>query len=217
MRRTALLIALLAMSGEAAAHSSIPGLGHFSGGLLHPLVEPTHLIAIVALGLLIGQRGLAHMEAALVCFAIGSTLGLAAAGLAWTVDAQTALLALAALAGIAVATSARLPSRVCGLIAVLLGIGIGLGSRPESASGVSMVSALVGTGLGASLWLLVVVAVVNQLRRPWLLILVRVLGSWASASSILVLALWISGRHVVSPAPPAPATAAATLQLDTTR
>jgi urease accessory protein len=212
VRRIALLVILLALSSEAAAHGSIAGLGHFSGGLLHPLVEPTHLIAIVALGLVIGQRGLARMEPVLICFAVGSTLGLAGAGLGWTVDAQTPLLALAALLGIAVATSARLPSWFYGIAAALLGVGIGLGSRPESASELSLLSTLAGTGLGASLWPLAVVAVVQPLRRPWLLILVRVLGSWASASAILVLALWVSGRHA-----PAPVPTAAILQLDTRR
>ena len=76
MRRRLLLAVLLAVSGEASAHGSIQGIDHFSGGLLHPLVEPTHLISLVALGLLVGQRGIAKAEAALFCFATGVAAGL---------------------------------------------------------------------------------------------------------------------------------------------
>jgi urease accessory protein len=217
VNRGRLFIALLALSGEAAAHGSVKGLGNFSNGFLHPLIEPTHLISLVALGLVIGQRGLERSEPAASCFAAGSVAGLALAGFGWTLETEVPLLAIAALAGILVATSATLPRLIYGVGAALFGLGIGLGSRPELASGSAMIATLVGAGLGANVWMLNVVALVMLLKRPWLLILVRVVGSWASASAILVLALWISGRHAPVPSGQPGLSSESGLQLDTRR
>ncbi len=194
------LFALLAACADASAHGSIQGIDHFSGGLLHPLVEPTHLIALVALGLLLGQRGIARAEAALFSFAGGVTVGLLCAGFGVTIDSDLPLLALATLTGLLVAISPTLPTIVYAAIAALLGAGVGVASNPESYAGTAMLAALAGAGLGASLWLIVVTAIVGLLQKPWLRILVRVVGSWASAASILVLALWVSGKHVAAPA-----------------
>ena len=218
MKRLAPLVLLLVTCGEAAAHGSAKGLGDFFGGAVHPLIEPIHLIAIAALGLLIGQRGLDQTRPAALCFACGSAIGLALAGMDWTVDTDVALLALSALAGVWVAASAGLPRLVGGAGAALLGMGIGLGSRPEASSGGAMIAALIGTWAGASAWMLNLVVLVTHLKRPWMQILVRVVGSWAAASSVLVLALWISGKHALPPAVGNPLSkAAASLELDTKR
>jgi urease accessory protein len=209
------LAALLAACGEASAHGSIQGIDHFSGGLLHPLVEPTHLIALVALGLLLGQRGIARAEAALFAFAAGVVVGLLGAGFGWTVDTDLPLLAIAMLSGIGVAMSLALPGLICAAIAAAVGAGIGVASNPEAYAGSAMLAALGGAGIGAMLWLLTIAALVNMMKRPWLRILVRVVGSWASASSVLVLALWISGKHPATPGTDAKADAV--VRMDTTR
>jgi urease accessory protein len=215
VRRSFPLAALLVACGDASAHGSIQGIDHFSGGILHPLVEPTHLIALVALGLLLGQRGIARAEAALFAFAAGLVLGLLCAGFGWTLDTDLPLLAIAMLSGILVAMSLVLPGFIYAAIAALIGAGIGVASNPEAYAASAMLAALGGAGIGAMLWLLNLVAIVNMMKKPWLRILVRVVGSWASASSILVLALWISGKH---PAPPgADAKADAVVRMDTTR
>lgn len=67
---------------------------------------------------------------------------------------------------------------------------IGLGSSPESVSGGALFAALIGTGIGAIVWLCNGAALVRQAKQPWLMILVRVAGSWTTASSVLGLALW---------------------------
>ena len=215
MRRRLLLAVLLAVSGEASAHGSIQGIDHFSGGLLHPLVEPTHLISLVALGLLVGQRGIAKAEAALFCFATGVAAGLICAAFGRSIDADVPLLVIATLSGLWVAMSLALPEVVYGGIAGLLGAGIGMGSNPEAFTGTALVAALGGAGIGAIVWLFGIAAIVNLLKKPWLSILVRVIGSWVSASSILVLALWISGKHVSAPGAESPSAAVA--HMDTTR
>ena len=215
MKRLVLPAALLAMSGEAFAHGSIQGIDHFSGGLLHPLVEPAHLIVLVALGLLVGQRGIARSEVALFAFAVGVMGGLLGAALGWSVDLEVALLVAASLSAGLVATALALPGIVYAGVAGLLGAGIGTGSNPEGFTGGALLAALAGAGLGANLWLLSIAAIVSSLKRPWLRILVRVVGSWACASSVLVLALWLSGRHAAAPGLVPPS--AAMVRLDTLR
>jgi hydrogenase/urease accessory protein HupE len=209
------LLALLAACGDASAHGSIQGIDHFSGGLLHPLVEPTHLISLLALGLLLGQRGIARGEAALFSFAAGAAVGLLCAAFGPSVDTDLPLLAIAALTGLLVALSQALPLVVYAVLAMLFGAGIGVASNPEGFAGTAMVAALAGAGIGANLCLVTVTAIVGLLKKPWWLILVRVVGSWTSASSILVLALWVSGKHMT--APDAVAQPDATVRLDTTR
>jgi hydrogenase/urease accessory protein HupE len=214
VRRRGVFVALMAASAAASAHGSIQGIDHFSAGLLHPLVEPTHLISLVALALVIGQRGIARAESALLGFALGLLVGLVCAAFGWTFDADVTLLALATLTGGAVALSLRLPALVYAGVAAAFGAGIGMGSNPDSFHGEALLSALAGAGVGAGLCLLGIAAIVNSLKKPWLVILVRVVGSWASASSILVLALWLSGKHQ---APIEASPSAAAMPMDTTR
>lgn len=55
--RVGLAIVLLAATAcPAAAHSPIKGVGTFYSGLLHPALVPAHLLALIAVGLLIGQN-----------------------------------------------------------------------------------------------------------------------------------------------------------------
>ncbi len=215
MKRPLALLALAAACANASAHGSIQGIDHFSGGILHPLVEPTHLLALVALGLLLGQRGIAKVEKAFLGFAAGVVVGLLCAGAGRVVDTDLPLLAIATACGLLVALAPALPPIVYAGIATLLGAGIGIASNPESFAGAAMLAALSGAGLGAVLWLVIIAAIVGLLQRPWLRILVRVVGSWSSAAAILVLALWISGRQ--DSVPVATLQPAGSVRLDTTR
>ena len=61
----------------ALAHPPPLGIGGFAGGLLHPLFVPAHLLAVLALGLLIGQQA-AWARMAAFCFIAGLAVGLGA-------------------------------------------------------------------------------------------------------------------------------------------
>ena len=50
------MIVVLALPGTASAHSGFAGATGFTGGLLHPLLVPAHILVVAALGLLIGQQ-----------------------------------------------------------------------------------------------------------------------------------------------------------------
>ena len=72
----ALALLLLFNADAARAHAPVPGLEGFPGGLLHPLLVPAHLLALLGLGLFIGQQR-SRLSTALF-FAAGLLAGLGA-------------------------------------------------------------------------------------------------------------------------------------------
>jgi hydrogenase/urease accessory protein HupE len=189
--------ALAAFSQVAAAHGSVRGLGNFFSGVVHPLFEPAQLIALVALGLLIGQRGLASTQPAAACFAVGVALGLVATGIGGVPATDTVLLITAGLIGFVVLTAMPVPRQVTVVVASAVGLFIGAGSAPESVNGSARYVTLFGSGVGACVWLLNLVGLVQGAGRPWMRIGVRVAGSWVAACATLVIALWIAGTSRV--------------------
>jgi len=183
--------ALLLLPGAALAHSPIPGIGGFYNGLLHPLLVPAHLLALVGLGLWLGQQPLPLIESALLSF---SLLLLAGLGLAVFTPpgggAQTSLVLGCALGvGLLVAAARPLPRYATAAIAGLIALLVGLDSAPEAAATGTRLIVLAGVGVGVHLLLLNVVALTSYAQKPWLKIGVRVLGSWSAASALMVLAL----------------------------
>jgi hypothetical protein len=163
-------------------------------GLLQPLVLPAHVLALLALGLLISQQHAYLRLLPLAGFVAGLAGGLTAVALAvGATPAPDVLLAAAGLAGILVAIGRPLPTLVCALLAAVAGAAFGLDSPPEAISIAAGTLILIGTGLGASAALVLVVVGASRLvgarEQVWPRIGVRVVGSWIAASAILVLAL----------------------------
>ena len=187
--RRGAFVALCIVSQAAAAHGSLAGLGNFFSGVVHPLFEPAQLIALVALGLLIGQRGLPATQPAGLSFVLGALLGLLAAVLGAAPNTDPFLLAGAGLIGLAVVTALPLPRAVCAVLAAGVGLGVGLASAPEAVAGSARFVMLLGSGVGVCVWMFNVVGLVHEAKRPWLRIGVRVVGSWIAASAVLVTTL----------------------------
>jgi len=185
----AFLAALLAAT-PAHAHDVVGGVGGFYGGLLHPLLVPTHLLALAALGLFIGQQAPPHRVPLLVAFAASllASLVLIVAAFAAT-NPDTAVLGVAAAAGIAVALARRWPVVVSWPLPLVAGAAIEFDSVPEEISMGMTFLALVGTACGALLIVMLLVELTMNRERDWQRIGVRVVGSWIAASAILVLAL----------------------------
>jgi urease accessory protein len=165
-------------------------LGGFVAGLLHPVLTPTHALALAGLGLLIGQQPAGKRWRLAVLFVVALAAGLVALALAvGETPANDVLLGAAAIAGVLVAAALRLPQPLVGPLAVLMGAAIGLDSPPEMISLDAAVAMLIGTGVGALIALVLVIAAVTWLRRDWQQIGVRVLGSWIAASALLAIAV----------------------------
>jgi urease accessory protein len=181
--------AVLACCDPASAQT-IEGLGGFYGGLLHPVLTPTHALALLGLGLLIGQQPAERRRLPQLLFTLALAGGLLALALAvGETPAGAVLLVGVALSGALVAAAFRLPLLVLGPLALALGAAIGLDSPPEVISFQEGVVMLIGTGLGATIGLGLVVEAAARMARDWQLIGVRVLGSWTAASALLAIAV----------------------------
>ena len=166
----------------------------FGAGVLHPLVLPAHVLALLALGLLIGQQTAGRRIVSCAAFVIGLAAGLTAIafGVGQT-PAADALLATAFASGALAALARPLSALACVPLAAAAGVALGLDSPPEAISITVATAMLIGTGLGASLTLVVISAGTSYLIgvREWIWARIggRILGSWIAASAILVLAL----------------------------
>lgn len=199
-RRAALVAFTAAASAwplAAAAHSPVPGLDHFYGGLLHPWLVPAHAIALLALGLAVGRRSgdadvapaLRARQRTLFAFVAALATGLVATGVTGERDTDPLLLALGLAAAAAVVAGRVLPAWAQGLLAAAVGAVIGLGSGAGELAGRPLVLALAGAGAGATLALLAATVLADLPRAAWQRIALRVGASWLAASALLVLAL----------------------------
>ena len=193
MTRALIVLVLMSIAEPALAHPPPLGIPGFPGGLLHPLLVPSHLLAILALGLLAGQQapewGRAVPGAFIIALLVGLgtlTLGIALRGVVFV------LLALAVANGALAALARPLPELWGGVLAVLTGLAVALDSPPEVISVREANLMLIGTGFGGTILLVVAVEAASRLTRPWARIAARVLGSWIAACAILVLALRIA-------------------------
>jgi urease accessory protein len=178
------------LSDAARAHSVIEGLNSFQGGLLHPVLEPAHALSLVALGLMVGQQRAPHRTP--LMFAFAGALLVAILPVVWAfavTEANTVLLACGGLAGLLVAIGRPLPIAISGLLIVVAGLALELDSVPAIISRQDTLLALTGAALGAWLALMFVAGSTIDPKREWQRIGVRILGSWAAASIILVLTL----------------------------
>lgn len=197
-RRAAVGLTLLPMGQAAWAHGTATGMAGFAAGFVHPLLEPAHLVALIALVLLVGQHADRTRLAPLGVLA-GSAAGLLAAALARPAATDVPLLAVAAVAGIAVAVGRPLPRWASIGLATAIGLGIGLASWPDAPDGAPVLATLIGTWAGCGTWTVIGGNTVAALTRPWARVLVRVAASWMAACAVLFLALAMAPR----PAPPA--------------
>lgn len=191
-------VGLLLVPGAALAHGSGTGMAGFYNGFIHPLVEPAHLIALIAFMLLIGQQGIEATHPSLLALSIASGVGLLIAGLGWPMNTDVALLACAAMIGIATALARPLPRATYVIAATLIGLGIGVASAPDGPRDGAMIVTMFGTWAGASIWATNGASIVDALKAPWVLILVRVVASWMAACAVLFLALSVAPKKPVN-------------------
>ncbi|TXS95546.1 hypothetical protein FV139_06595 [Parahaliea maris] len=176
----------------AFAHSPIEGIGHFYGGLLHPVMVLPHALALLTFALLVGQCGVSAMRRAYPPFLLTLALGLTLAGLEVStgLPLEQLLLLSGLLCGLLVALQWKLPLLVFTVLGALLGLVIGLDSGVDvGLSRQQTFAALLGCWVGAAIALIVIAGLVELLRRPWQRIGIRIVGSWSCASTLLVLAL----------------------------
>lgn len=164
---------------------------------------PTNLLALVALGLLVGRQARRVRLVATVLFALGLVTGaLAIAAAVRDPPAAIVLLAVAASAGIIVATAWQPPLSASALLAFVGGAALALNAPPQAITLADAMASQLATGLGAVIAFVVVSMLAAAARQPWHAIALRIVASWIAASAILVLALAFA--RAASPAEAAP-------------
>ena len=150
---------------------------------------PTHLLAVIALGLLLGQSA-RHVPVHFALFVLGlAACSVVIASAIRETPAALALLAIAAAAGFVVVLAWAPPSYVAGALVFAAGSAIALNSPPQALTISTAIEEQIGTALGALATLALVTVVAMKADRPWQRVGVRVVGSWIAASAVLVLAL----------------------------
>lgn len=184
-------LALLAAMQPAAAHVAIEGAGDFTAGLIHPFFVLSHLLVIVALGLLLAQQPFASTKFAIAAFvaALLGGFGAGALELAAAFPARGVLLAAAVSLGLLVAWARVQPRAVPVILAAAAGLAIGIDSFPEDGAFWSVLAGITGTALSVSILLINVLAGAGYLTQGWQRIGMRVVGSWIGACALMVAAL----------------------------
>jgi urease accessory protein len=189
--RIVAVVVLAVLAPAAHAHDALPGAHTFLAGLLHPLTAFEHVLPLLALGMLAGQRGLDRGQGLLVAFPLAFACGALATTLLALPPAPDAINAGTALiVGVFVALAFALPRLWMYAIVALVGAIHGLGNGVAMDG--SFVPFLLGGTLCATLLFGYAFALTHQVLKratTWRPIAVRALGSWIAAFGVLTLAL----------------------------
>ena len=184
------LAALCTAPVPANAHALFEGALGFYGGFLHPLLTPTHALAIGAFGLLAARGSRKWVWPVTVSFMVALVLGFSLIPFFnGTSLSQVIILVGAAISAIGVALNLAPPTAISVFLALAAGLPIGAESAPQSTSLNEAIVAILGTLGGVAIMLVLIVEVAMSCHDGSPRLAVRVIGSWIAASAVLVLAL----------------------------
>jgi urease accessory protein len=189
LARSALAATASFAAAPAQAHTVIEGVSGFPGGLLHPLLVPAHALLLVTLGLLAGAQGKDRRRILVPLFPLALIAAVMLIVSAFAYDSQIAILWLAAISGALLALGWPLPLVIPATLIVAGAIALMLDSVPALLSVRDTLSALNGTAFSALVLFTLSAILSARAARPWQIAGRRIVGSWATASAILVLAL----------------------------
>lgn len=187
-----LLVALIltGLPGIAHAHSPIAGAGDVVNGVLHPLLSPTHVLVLLALGLTAGRGQQSELRFPMFAFIPLSALGLFLTTTGWVETVHPTILIGIALVPAALLALEKNPPR--SVLTALFGCGalaLGLDSRVESGSASSANKVLVANWISLNVLVADVAIYVGLLgAAKWFKIALRIAGSWMIAIGVMVLA-----------------------------
>lgn len=186
--------AFVALPEAAAAHTPTAGIGGFYLGLSHPLLVPGVLLALLSLGLVVGQRGDAAFVPAWPAFASGAVAGVALTLVAgFLIEPNVPLLVLATVYGLFAASALPLPRSGAMAGAAAAGVLIGIAAAPDPGPLRATVITAGGALISAHLLFLFVVGVAMRVHetftRAWVAVALRIAGSWIAAVAALMAAL----------------------------
>ena len=196
-RGVAVGAAAIALAGPARAHLVQTGFGGFYDGIVHLVITPADVLAVLAIASYAGLRGvqsarlvLAALPGAWLLSGAGGTLveGAPESALAWATAASLVA------CGVLLAANPRLPERAVALVAALVGSLHGYAGGATMTTGGSDLLGSVGAAVTVFVLVTLVSAGVVRLRAGWPHVAVRVAGSWIGAIGVLTLGWLASGR-----------------------
>jgi hypothetical protein len=183
-----ILVAASAIApAPAHAHLVETGFGAFYDGIAHVAVTPADLLVVVAIALLVGQRGRDAARLALFALPVAWLVG-GAVGARWPSATALPLLTTLsfAIAGALVALNARIRDVGVAALAIAAGLLHGLVNGATMAPTGSVELALAGAVSAIFFLTAILSAEVTALPAGWPRIVVRVAGSWIAASGLLM-------------------------------
>jgi hydrogenase/urease accessory protein HupE len=181
---------LFVCPATAHAHTPIEGIGDFLAGLVHPLITPSHILILLALGLLLGQQSPLKLKWPMLVFVTGSAVALMVTTTGVIAGPyQPLLLAIALCAATLVALEKSLPPVAAHALFAIAAVAVGLDSRVESTAASTVTKTLAGTWISLMV-LLADIAIYVSLctKKHWTKVGIRIAGSWIIAITLLVLA-----------------------------
>jgi len=162
--------------------------------MVHPLSTPPQLLALLALGLLLGQGWPQKFIVAWRAFALAAIGGLTLGAVGYGHSLGERALLVIALAASSLAAIAPAWVMVPGmLLAGAGGLFLGMVSTPDPGPLGAMIITIAGTYVGANLALFYATGGIGWLRdrfnKPWALIGLRIIAAWIATISCLMLAL----------------------------
>ena len=187
------LVAALAPA-PALAHELITHYGAFLGPALHIFTEIDHLAAFMVVGLLAGQNESPARTYGVVAFLVAFVLGMVAplgfVGLDGFASVEGLLSAASVLVtGSLVAAGMQLPAGLIALVSTALGLTHGIANGFAIAASPRVMDSVLGAGIAALVITVVGVLIAAALGGPRGRLVVRVVGSWVAALSLLLIGL----------------------------
>lgn len=183
--------AALGLSAAAAhAHNVAEGYPPLAGGLLHPLLVPSHALALVALGLVAGASPMRQRLVSVATFVAATCVSVALVTRAFSAhEAELQLLLLAVASGLLLAAGTRLPLAAACFLAGLAATALIFDSVPAIPSVRDTLISLLASALAAAALLASVAALSAAIPRALRAVAIRVAGAWIAAGALMLLAL----------------------------
>ena len=185
-----LVLFFIGFPAAAQAHTPIEGIGDFLAGLVHPLTTPSHVLLLLALGLLLGQHSPLKLRLPMLVFASASAMALLFTTTGWIERVYPPiLLGLALGAATLVALEKQLPQLATLALFAAAALALGFDSGVDSSSSVTVIKTLSGTWISLAVLLADIAIYVSFCtKKQWMKVGIRVLGSWIIAVTLLILA-----------------------------
>ncbi|MBM7036747.1 HupE/UreJ family protein [Vibrio ulleungensis] len=187
MRLKIMAVLALLAPVPAFAHSPIEGVGSFYNGLLHPVLVPSHLLLLIAVGIFLSQQ---LSEKRLVSFGMFSAMTLIGLALThfYAPSLANYLLAFSLITGGLVAANLVLPLWIANLLLGSTGLMLGLDSSQDTLFDLDKWLILIGNAISMNFIVLNVMLVASRVRLHWQKIGLRIIGSWVTTIALLMLA-----------------------------